>query len=288
MIPLDTLCIEMTLRCPLRCVHCSASAAPDRTEMLPAPLLISRLAELDGLQEIYLSGGEPFEHPQFPLVVRAARRAAQRVVAYSSGTHRTGLGMAPLPQAQFVEALAAGLSRIDLSFYAADAVVHDEVTRVPGSFAATFATAQQARDLRLPIGIHFVPVPGHEAAVLDVLALAHHLGAVRFHVLALAPLGRARTCASAQDGTAHLVHLLRQLPQKSAIQVIFSSELRRFLGWSDKTPRDRLRAGFLDVNGYLYPGEAQRGVRSRRSLKDGLTFAQMISDIRPPSLSLLR
>jgi hypothetical protein len=131
-------------------------------------------------------------------------------------------------------------------------------------------------------------VPGHEGAVREVLALAEHLGAVRFHVLALARLGRGRTCApAAPNGTTHLVQLLRQLPQRPALEVIFSSELRRLLGWLDETPRDRLQTGFLDVDGYLYPGEAQRGVRSRRSLKDGLSFAQLISDLRPSSLPVL-
>jgi MoaA/NifB/PqqE/SkfB family radical SAM enzyme len=257
-------------------------------EMLPARLLSRHLAELAGLQDIYLSGGEPFEHPQLPLVVHAARRAAQRVVAYSSGTQRTEAGVAPLPPAKLAAALAAGLGRVDLSFYAADAGAHDEVTRVPGSFAATFATAQQARGLGLPVGIHFVPVPGYETAGREMLALAQHLGAVRFHVLALARLGRGRTCApAALDRTTHLMQILRQLPQTSALEVIFSSELRRRLGRLDETPRDRLRTGFLDVDGYLYPGEAQRGVRSRRSLKDGLSFAQLISDLRPSSLPVL-
>ncbi|WP_437665614.1 radical SAM protein [Sorangium sp. So ce1182] len=285
---LDTLCIEMTLRCPLRCVHCSANAAPERTEILPARLLSRRLVELAGLQEIYLSGGEPFDHPELPLVVHAARRAAQRVVAYSSGTRHTEVGVAPLLPEQLAAATAEGLGRVDLSFYAANPSAHDEVTRVPGSFAATFATAQQARDQGLPVGIHFVPVPGHEAAVREVLALAQDLGAVRFHALALARLGRGRTCApAASDGTARLVALLRDLPQRSALEVILSSELRRLLGWLDETPRDRLQTGFLDVDGYLYPSEAQRGVRSRRSLKDGLSFAQLFGDLRTLLLPVL-
>jgi hypothetical protein len=52
---LDTLCVELTLRCPLRCEHCSANAAPERHEMMDAGLLIDRVRELHGLHAVYLS-----------------------------------------------------------------------------------------------------------------------------------------------------------------------------------------------------------------------------------------
>ena len=74
---LDTLCIELTARCPLRCVHCSANAAPERNDFLPYKALASTLPDLGSLSETYLSGGEPFEHPNLLRIIQTARRISR-------------------------------------------------------------------------------------------------------------------------------------------------------------------------------------------------------------------
>lgn len=284
---LDTLCIELTLSCPLRCVHCSAFAGPERTESLSAAVLLRQLDQLSGLSEIYLSGGEPFEHSALPEVVRAAQTAAHRVVAYSSGTHRTSAGLVPLDQKLLGATRTAGLDRVDLSIYAADAGAHDAITRTPGSFEATVASARRVQEAGLALGIHFVPLVRSENAMYEVLGLAQNLGASRFHVLALASQGRARSCSAEQAPASLFQQMLRVLPTASALEVVFSSDIRRLMGVAVETPRDRLRAGFLDVNGYLYGSEGDRTMRSRRSLRDGASIDQLAADLRPNSLPVI-
>src|SRR6187402_3024941 len=82
---LDTLCVELTLRCPLQCVHCSANAAPERDERIDERLLLARLRELGRIRAVYLSGGEPFEHPGLASLVEAVAELADEVAIYSSG-----------------------------------------------------------------------------------------------------------------------------------------------------------------------------------------------------------
>lgn len=131
---LHTLCVEVTARCPLRCMHCSANAAPERTEMLDARIFEQRLTELGCLSELYLSGGEPFEHSALEALVRAARTVARTVVVYTSGVRMRPAGNESLPAESLRAVVQAGVSRLDVSLYAARAEDHDAVTQIPGSF----------------------------------------------------------------------------------------------------------------------------------------------------------
>ena len=58
-----SLGIHLTMRCPLRCAHCSVDSGPDRHETVDGPLLLRRLEEAGRtghLKRLSLSGGEPF------------------------------------------------------------------------------------------------------------------------------------------------------------------------------------------------------------------------------------
>lgn len=281
MISIHTLCIELTARCALRCIHCSANAAPERNEMLDARTLVQRLGEVGTLEEIYLSGGEPFEHAEIAAIVEASRRTARTVVAYSSGVWMGPHGDEALPRA-VIRSTAAGVSRVDLSLYAADPDTHDAVTQTPGSFERTLETARRFGEEGIAFGVHHVPVAS-SGDVVDVAGLATDLGAVRFHVLAVAAQGRARRVAVAEP-SAKLLNDLRRLQSRSwPFELVMSAGLRRALGQVEPTPRDMLRTAFLDVRGFLYPGEGERlvSLRGRSSLAQR-SLGEMYAEIALP------
>jgi len=134
---LDTLCVELLATCPLRCLHCSASASPSRRSLLPQDVVKAGLFALKSLEEIYFSGGEPFLYPDLPDLVRVATTVAKHVIVYSSGTFQSFDGLRAIPPDRLRLAATAGVRRIDVSFYAANAVEHDAITQAPGSFAST-------------------------------------------------------------------------------------------------------------------------------------------------------
>lgn len=252
-----TLCVELTSKCPLRCIHCSASAAPERLEMLGAEMFEQRVLGLDHLEEIYLSGGEPFEHPTLARIVRSARRAAGAVVIYSSGVQIRPDGNEPLALEALRAVTAAGASRLDVSLYAASAEEHDAVTLTPDSFELTLETLRRLAAEGTPFGVHLV-LQHSTRDVVRVATIARELGAIRLHVLALAPQGRGRALGpvTLPAGLIEELHHLRLQP--NGIEIVLSSGVRRALGLCEPTARDMHRALMLDVNGFLYPGEGRR------------------------------
>jgi MoaA/NifB/PqqE/SkfB family radical SAM enzyme len=181
-----------------------------------------------------------------------------------------------------IRSLAADISRVDLSLYAAHEDAHDAVTQTPGSFVRTLETARQLGEEGVAFGVHHVPVASN-SDVVDVAGLAASLGAVRFHVLAVAAQGRARRLAL-EEPSARLLHDLRTLQARSwPLELVVSTGLRQALGQVEPTPRDMLRTAFLDVRGFLHPGEGERliSLRGRSSLAHR-SLGEMYSEIALP------
>jgi MoaA/NifB/PqqE/SkfB family radical SAM enzyme len=251
----DTLCIEVTTRCPLRCVHCSADASPDRTDLFPAAVYESVVGRLSALQAVFLSGGEPFDHPELERFVEVSRRAAREVVIYSSGTQRSSGRAIPLYEERLASVAIRGLSRIDLSVYSNRPEEHDAVTRTGGSFTAVIETMRLCRALGIQFGIHFVPLVEGGARVRAVAGLAREMRSARFHALAPVAQGRgANLTTTLSPGFLKDVAALHDDP---AFNVVLSSAIRRALGRS-ATERDSLKAVFVDVRGTVHPSEGRR------------------------------
>jgi MoaA/NifB/PqqE/SkfB family radical SAM enzyme len=263
---LDTLCVELTLRCPLRCVHCSANALPERREMMDAELLIRRIADLGHLEALYLSGGEPFEHTRLADIAKAATGIANEVSVYSSGVVIGLNGPEPLSEAA-IQQIARVVSRVDISLYSLSPGEHDAVTGVAGSFECSLRSIRRLRLFGVPFGIHFVPVRGDDA-ILQVAQYAREAGAKRFHVLAVARQGRA-SALRIEYSPAFLSSLQLLARARLGIEVVISSQLRQQIDGS-RTERDGLRPAFLDVHGHLYAHEGGRTPpnRSLRTLSE--------------------
>jgi len=130
--------IELTRRCPLRCLHCylpeTAGRARPGRELSGAQWekILRRLARAGGLYLVF-TGGEPLLRPDLPGLCRLAKALNFDVRVFSSGHGLTA--------ALAAELKTAGVSAFELSFYGGPSV-HDAVTRRSGSFAATLAAAR--------------------------------------------------------------------------------------------------------------------------------------------------
>jgi MoaA/NifB/PqqE/SkfB family radical SAM enzyme len=276
---IDTLCIEIISRCPLRCVHCSANASPERTEKLSRAAFGELLRELRSAEELFISGGEPFEHPELATFIAHARKVAKRVVVYSSGV-RLDAGYRALHFDEVQRAADAGMSRVDLSFYAATPELHDDVTTLPGSFMLTVESAARLRRAGVPFGVHFVPIGENGSQAGAVADLAVRIGASRLHVLALTPQGRGRFLET-EIRRETLNELGKLRDRRLPLELVLSSEIRRQLGSHEKVQRDLLQPAFFDVRGFLYPSEGQRAAqrRSASSFLAGATLTQLVGEL---------
>jgi MoaA/NifB/PqqE/SkfB family radical SAM enzyme len=252
----DTICIEITTHCELRCIHCSASSAPERSDYMPFSTFEQVVDDLEPHREIYISGGEPFDHPELSRFVAFAAQRTRSVVVYSSGVVRDVVGVGPVARDYLRMLREAGLYRVDLSLYSAVAREHDDVTLRAGSFVTTLETIHRLTNTGVHVGAHFVPVVDHGARLADVSKLAHGLGVERLHVLALTKQGRGTHL----DSSLHenFIRSIDSLSDGPHPEIVLSSAIRRELGISAPTARDEWRAGFVDVRGTLHPCEGKR------------------------------
>jgi MoaA/NifB/PqqE/SkfB family radical SAM enzyme len=268
-----TVCVELTSRCPLLCHHCSAAASPTRCDMLELAAVGKALNALSPLREVYLSGGEPFMHPEFHAIVAVARRHAGKVVAYTSGVVEVAGRLVPIPATLLGRAAAAGVARIDLSLYSDSAAAHDSVTRTPGSFRRTLSTWCRARRLGLSVGVHFVPLLSGAEHFRGVVRLASEAKAERIHILAVAPQGRAaRSLLKWQLAPGIAQEMLRVVAERPAAFVL-SSRIRQSLGIDVPSERDRERPCFISSDGRVHPSEGLRVPRSLARHIDDLAVA---------------
>lgn len=121
---------ELTYGCNLRCMHCynpTHRALPQELTTQEVRTILGQTAEL-GVLHLTFSGGEPLTRPDFPDILRCARRLGFVVSILTNATRVT-------PRlAELLEELA--VHQIIVSIYGASEATYERMTGVPGSYAA--------------------------------------------------------------------------------------------------------------------------------------------------------
>jgi MoaA/NifB/PqqE/SkfB family radical SAM enzyme len=184
------LFIELTARCNLSCLHCYASAGPERGAELPREQVEQLLEEAAalGFELVQLTGGEPLLHPSVADLCRRARALGLCCEIFSNGQLLEGV--------LFDELVAAGAS-FAFSLYAGSPEVHDRITGVAGSHARTVAAIRRVVEHGLSPRVAVIAMPENAGQLAAALALAHELGASA-RAGGSAAVGRGQRFASAE------------------------------------------------------------------------------------------
>jgi radical SAM protein len=136
---------EATQACDLACVHCRASAQPDRH---PSELTTEQgyrlLDEIRSFGEplMVFTGGDPLKRPDLYDLIRYAVKIGLRTNVTPSAT--------PLLTAEAIEGFkTAGVSRMAISLDGPDAPSHDDFRGIPGTFDRAMFALRHARDIGL-------------------------------------------------------------------------------------------------------------------------------------------
>jgi radical SAM protein with 4Fe4S-binding SPASM domain len=146
-LPLLSACIELTLRCNLRCLHCGSAAGLARSSELGLAEFIDVFADLRALggQRVVLLGGEPLLHPDWQEIVTMAKGFGLRVALISNG-----LCVTPA----VAEALAAlGLEAMGISLDGASDAVHDRLRGAEGARLRAWAAIDRLQAAGVPVTI---------------------------------------------------------------------------------------------------------------------------------------
>jgi radical SAM protein len=136
---------EVTQACDLACVHCRASALPDRN---PKELTTEQgyrlLDQIRSFGEplMVFTGGDPLKRPDLYELIRYAVKIGLRTNVTPSAT--------PLLTGEAIEKFKeAGVSRMAISLDGPDAASHDEFRGIPGTFDRAMFALRHARDIGL-------------------------------------------------------------------------------------------------------------------------------------------
>lgn len=179
---------EVTQACDLACVHCRASAQPDRHPMElsteEGKALIDQIADMR-VPVFVLTGGDPIKRPDLFDLIRYARSREVRVSLTPSAT--------PLLTRDIVVRLKeAGLARLAVSMDGASAETHDAFRGMSGSFARTLDAVRWANEIGLPVQINTTFSRRNIAEIDDIVALIERLKITLWSVFFLVPTGRGK------------------------------------------------------------------------------------------------
>lgn len=179
---------EVTQACDLACVHCRASAQPDRHPMELATEegkeLIDQIAAMQ-VPVFVLTGGDPIKRPDLFELIAHARKVGVRVSLTPSAT--------PLLTREIVFRLKeAGLARLAVSMDGASSLTHDAFRGMSGSFARTLDAVCWANEAGLPVQINTTFSRRNIGEIDAIVSLMETLRITLWSVFFLVPTGRGK------------------------------------------------------------------------------------------------
>ncbi len=209
---LKELKIELTYRCPLACIHCSSDAtSSNNIEISPDKCfeIINEAINM-GVEEIAFSGGEPLVWRHIEDAIDLAASGNIKVILYTSGLGKNNI------EKSLENLRNKGLDTIIFSLYGADAINHEQITRINGSFNKTINAIKNSKKIGLNTEIHFVALATNYKVLKDIAEMGKQNGVSNISVLRFVPQGRGYLLKSA------LLNKLQNLELKKII-----NELRR-------------------------------------------------------------
>lgn len=217
---------EVTRACALACAHCRADAIPARNplELTTAEgcRLLDEIAAFGTPRPIVvLTGGDPFERPDLPDLVRHGTEAGLHVALSPSVTPR-------LTEPVLRDLREAGATAVSLSLDGATAAGHDGFRGIDGVFDQTLRAARTVRDVGYRLQINTTVTAGNAHELPDILRTVVDLGASLWSVFFLVPTGRgsALTPLDAAD-VEDVLHWLHDVGDRVAIKTTEAPQFRR-------------------------------------------------------------
>ncbi|HSU98289.1 MAG TPA: TIGR04053 family radical SAM/SPASM domain-containing protein [Gemmatimonadaceae bacterium] len=179
---------ETTQACDLACLHCRASAQPNRDsgelDTAEAKRLMDTVRQF-GKPLFVLTGGDPLKRDDTIELVQYGTSIGLRMAMTPSGT--------PLMTPDVLRDLRdAGLARLAVSLDGSSAAIHDRFRGVSGSFEWTVRMLEAARELGLSTQINTTVSSHNLHDVEPIVQLIATLGIALWSVFFIVPTGRAR------------------------------------------------------------------------------------------------
>jgi len=189
---LNEITIEVTQRCPNRCIYCSSLSDMEKAEALSFETICKLVedAKTLGAKSVNLSGGEPFLREDIVEIVNYIQNNRMKIRLYSSGVYNDGHKFASVPHTllesikEKVDALIFNYETIDPALYATIMGTQTE------NLALLDETIEDAIALGIPVEAHLVPMHCNFKQIPAVLSKLYSMGVPNVSILRLVPQGR--------------------------------------------------------------------------------------------------
>lgn len=181
---LKELCLEITNKCPMNCIHCSAEASnnsKDEMDFAQIKDVIQEFSNLGG-RILEISGGEPLVHDNVSEIIKYAKDANLETRLYTSGFL--------LSDRKIDELISSGLNKIIFNLQGSTSETHEEITRKKGSYDKVISGIVTSKQKGLWVGVHFVPMKTNIGDMKKVADLCTDLNVSEFATLRFVPQGR--------------------------------------------------------------------------------------------------
>lgn len=181
---LQVVTINVTERCPNRCLGCYIPLTGEEMSMKDFVTIIDKLQPAKTIKAITLSGGEPFLHRELPRMCRYVSDIIRKPNIFTSGVGSLVKDSVDLEK--FYEYVGA----LNISIKYPKQEDNDRWFVKEGIFKSTLDTISRARDLGVRVNIHFCVDRGNLVYFDDMYDLALELDC-GLDVLRYLPFGRS-------------------------------------------------------------------------------------------------
>jgi len=164
----SSVLVEVCYECNEKCVHCCLDdhTKPGLT-LEQYDDLFDQMVEA-GTFYIILTGGEPFVRPDFMEIVKSARKRRLSVTIFTNATL--------LDDEKIIALRALCIDEVHVSMYSADATIHDNITRVEGSFYKSMAAIKKMLAVGITVRLKCPLMNMTADGIVGIKNLAKELG----------------------------------------------------------------------------------------------------------------
>jgi len=192
---LKEISIEITRKCPNKCVYCSSLSDIDCKEILDFDLFVNIIDDACklGANTICLSGGEPFIHPNIIDMINYVNGKKLNCYIYSSGIILDeNNNFAPIEKKLLAPA-AGKITKIIFNIEAGTEQTYNYIMGTTGCFNIMRQSIKNAGELSIVTEAHFVPMKPNLNEIEKTIELCKELSVSKISFLRLVVHGRALT-----------------------------------------------------------------------------------------------
>ncbi len=275
--PLKDLTLEITRKCPMRCILCSS----DGGEPLPDEFKVSELKDIVnqaksiGVNEICLSGGEPLTYPYILDICEYITSLGINVSVYTCGNiFDLNNSLSSISESYFSKLRIAGVKKVVFSIHGSNPQVHDNITKRQKSFKNLIESIKNVQKARLNVEAHFVPLRENFKELPNIVSILSKVGLKTIHILRFVPQGRGELYKELLELRPKEVFefrkILSEIINKSKIKIIVGAHYN-CLGLDNTRCTAGIEKAIIRPDGFVFPCVGMKNIKSfinRNNIKD--------------------